>query len=84
MLLTAAAGAVLSQGADLAVPAEFMAGILTQNQNWATFMTVDEVVLADKEAFADWSNSAAPRWLYVAQDSDIDALTANNTTTFGN
>ena len=84
MLLTDAAGAVLSQGADLAVPAEFMAGILTQNQNWATFMTVDEVVSADKEAFADWSNSAAPRWLYVAQDSDIDALTANNTTTFGN
>lgn len=82
--LTAATGAVLSQGSDAATPATFMAGVLTQNQNWATFMTVWEATLAEKEAFAQWSNSAAPRWLYVCQDSDVNALIANNTSTFGN
>lgn len=82
--LTAATSAVLSQGAAAAVPAEFMASILSQTQNWATFMTVWEATLEEKEAFAQWSNSAAPRWLYVCQDSDVNVLVANNTTTFGN
>lgn len=82
--LTAATSAVLSQGAAAAVPAEFMANILSQTQNWATFMTVWEASASEKEEFAQWSNSAAPRWLYVCQDSDANALVANNTTTFGN
>lgn len=81
--LTAATNAILSQGSDVAVPAEFMADILTQNQNWATFMTIWESDLSEKEAFAQWSNSAAPRWLYVCQDSDVAALTPNNSATFG-
>lgn len=83
LLLTAATGAVLSQGADIAVPATFMANILTQNQNWATFMTIWEATTTDKQAFAQWSNSAAPRWLYVCQDSDPNALVSGSTTTFG-
>lgn len=85
LLLTQATGAVISQGAAAAVPAAFMNTILTLNQNWATFMTVWELTtLAEKEAFAAWSNANAPRWLYVCQDSDINILTANNTVTFGN
>jgi len=83
LLLTQATGAVLSQGADIATPASFMAGILTQNQNWATFMTAWEALIAEKEAFAQWSSSAAPRWLYVCQDSDPNVLIASSTTTFG-
>ena len=82
--LTQATSAVLSQGADVAAPASFMAGILLQNQNWATFMTTWEPAITEQQAFAQWSNSAAPRWLYVCQDSDAGALVANNTTTFGN
>ena len=82
--LTQAYGAIISQGADVGVPADFMANILTQNQNWATFMTVWEASMSEKEAFAQWSNSAAPRWLYVCQDSDINVLTADSTVTFGN
>ena len=82
--LTQAASAILSQGSDAAVPADFMAGILTQNQNWATFMTVWEASMSEKEDFAQWSNSASPRWLYVCQDSDVNALVANSTVTFGN
>jgi hypothetical protein len=84
LLLTSATGAVVSNGADIAVPATFMDSVINQNQNWATFMTVWEALSADKEAFANWSNSVAPRYLYVCQDSDVGALTANNTTTFGN
>ena len=83
LMLTQATGAVLSQGADIATPASFMAGILNQNQNWATFMTSWESLIAEKEAFAQWSNSAAPRWLYVCQDSDPNVLIASSTTTFG-
>lgn len=83
LMLTAATGAVLSQGADIAVPATFMAGILNQNQNWATFMTVWESALTEKQAFATWSNSLAPRWLYVSQDSDVNVLNSASTTTFG-
>jgi Protein of unknown function (DUF3383) len=84
LLLTQAAGAIISQGAAIAVPATFMDTILTQNQNWATFMTVWESSLTEKQAFANWSNSNAPRWLYVAQDSDANALIAGSTNTFGN
>lgn len=82
--LTAATGATVSNGADAAVPATFMASVLNQTQNWATFMTVWESSLAEKKAFADWSNSAAPRWLYVCQDTDVNVLTANSSATFGN
>ena len=81
--LTQATGAIASQGADAGTPAGFMANILTQNQNWATFMTVWEASLTEKEAFAQWSNSASPRWLYVCQDSDVNVLNANSTITFG-
>lgn len=84
LALTEAAAATTSQGADAAVVATFMNDIINQNQNWATFMTVWESLLAEKEEFADWSNSVSPRYLYVCQDSDVNALTANNTVTFGN
>jgi len=84
LLLTQATGAVLSQGQAVGVPATFMANIIASNQNWATFFTTWESTITEKEAFATWSNSVAPRYLYVCQDSDINILTANNTVTFGN
>jgi Protein of unknown function (DUF3383) len=84
LALTAATGALLSQGAAVANPGAFMAGVTALTQNWATFMTVWESVLAEKEAFAAWSSSVSPRYLYVCADSDVNALTANNTVTFGN
>lgn len=84
LLLTEATGATVSQGADATTPAEFMANILTINQNWACFMTTWESLIEEKEAFAQWSNSVAPRYLYVCQDSDVNALVANSTVTFGN
>lgn len=81
--LTAATGAVISQGSDAATPTDFMAGVVNQTQNWATFMTAWEVTGSEKEAFAQWSNSVQPRYLYVCQDSDPNVLVANATSTFG-
>jgi len=82
LLLTQATGATLSAGAAIATPAAFMASILTQSQNWATFMTTWESLLAEKELFAAWSSSVAPRYLYVCQDSDVNALVPNTLLTF--
>lgn len=81
--LTQATGATLSQGSAAAVPATFMNSLVGQFQNWATFMTVWEATLTEKEAFATWSNANAPRYLYVCQDSDPNALSTTSTTTFG-
>jgi hypothetical protein len=82
--LTQATSAVLSQGANIGVPGTFMDSTVALVRNWATFMTAWEASLTEKEAFATWSNANAPRFLYVCQDSDVNAKTANNTVTFGN
>lgn len=79
--LTAATGAALSQGAAIADPATFMSNVTsTLTQNWATFGTVWESIIAEKEAFATWSNSVQPRYLYVCQDSDVNAVNTPNST----
>lgn len=83
LMLTQATGATLSQGAAAGTPASFMASVLQLNQNWACFMTAWEAVQTEKEAFATWSNSVAPRYLYVCQDSDVNVLNASATNTFG-
>lgn len=84
--LTQATGAVLSQGAAGQPNAStFMDGIVKgSTRNWATFMTLWEPAITPKEDFVIWSNANAPRFLYVCQDSDVQAKTANNTVTLGN
>lgn len=81
--LTSATGAVLSQGADAAVPADFMAAVTDTTQNWATFMTVFEPLLAAKLLFADWVTTTNDRYAYVAWDTDVTALAANASGSFG-
>jgi hypothetical protein len=83
LYFTQATGATLSQGSATAVPGSFMDSLVGQFQNWATFMTVWEATLTEKEAFATWSNANAPRYLYVCQDSDATVLSTTSTTTFG-
>lgn len=78
---TAATGAVLSQGADIAVPGTFMTALKALTQNWATFMTLFEPQLSDKLLFAQWANSQNKRFLYVAWDSDTANATAQGNTT---
>lgn len=42
--MTAATGAVISQGADILVGSEFMDNLVLLNQNWITFTTVNKLV----------------------------------------
>lgn len=81
--LTQDTGAVLSQGAVTATPASTMALVKAATQNWISFTTTYEPTLADKQAFAAWSNGEGQRWEYVCADSDPTALQSGNTTSFG-
>jgi hypothetical protein len=81
--LTPAAGAVLSPGAVAAVPATLMASIVALTQNWFTFTTIVEPNDAAKELFAAWVQTTNDSYLYVASDSNVAALSANASSTFG-
>jgi len=74
LLLTQATGAVLSQGADAAVIATYMNAIISQDTNWATFMTIfnpDSSGNTNKLEFANWTNAQNNRYLYACWDTDI-------------
>jgi hypothetical protein len=81
LLLTAATGATLSQGAAIASPASFMANVVQQTQNFASFMTAFEPVTADKIAFAAWNNTTSPidRYVYAMWSTDVTDTTNTNT-----
>jgi hypothetical protein len=74
---------ILSQGSAVDSPAVAMDRIKAQEQNWASFMTTWEPVLADKTAFAVWTNSQNNRYAYIAWDSDAGYATTNNAAVFG-
>lgn len=81
--LTQATGAVTSQGAIASTPAAAMNAIIGITLNWAAFMTTFEPVIADKLAFAAWVNGQNNRFVYVAWDTDANAIVAGNLTAFG-
>ena len=60
-----------------------MNAVASTTQNWATFMTVWEPLLADKILFAQWVNAQNQRYAYVCFDSDITVTQSGNTTSFG-
>jgi hypothetical protein len=74
---------ILSQGAPIDTPTSAMDRIKTQDQNWATWMTTWEPVIADKTAFAVWNNAQNNRYAYVAWDSDAGYATPSNAAVFG-
>lgn len=82
--LTSATGAVLSQGAALAVPAAFMTALVAIEQDWATFMTTFDPDGGSgntvKYAFAVWNGLQNNRWLYVCSDTDSSPTTTNPAT----
>ena len=75
LFLTSATGAILSQGAAAATPASFMNSILGLTTNWATFFTNFDpdggTGNTQKLAFSAWTNSVAPRYLFIDWDTDI-------------
>jgi hypothetical protein len=84
MLLTAATGAVLSQGAVAAVPVAFMTALVSVNRNWASFMTAFDPDggsgFVNKLAFSAWTNSQNNRYVYVPFDTDPTPTTQNPAT----
>lgn len=73
--LQAAQGAVLSQGANAAVPGTFMDAIIAQNRNWATFFTSFDPDAGSgntlKQAFAAWNTAQNNRFAYICWDTDV-------------
>ena len=79
--LQAAQNAVLSQGADAAVPATFMDALVAVEDGFATFMTMfdpDVSGFAVKEALADWNGGKNDRYAYVCFDVDSGPAAAAN------
>lgn len=75
--------ATLSQGSAAMTEAGIMNTVIATTMNWATFMTVFEPNTASKLRFADWVDAQNQRFLYVAWDTDTDALDVPNDTSFG-
>jgi hypothetical protein len=76
LMLTQATGATLSQGAAaVASPSAFMAGVVGQTTNWATFFTTFDpdngTGNAIKYQFAQWNGQQGNRYAYVCWDTDI-------------
>lgn len=81
--LTAATGAILSQGSAVDTPSSAMNRVKAATQNWVDFMTLWEPLIADKQLFAEWSNSQNQRYMYVCWDTDAQAIVQGSTTNFG-
>lgn len=81
--LTAATSAVLSQGAAAAVPGTFMATVIANTTNWASFTTIfnpDNSGNTNKLAFAAWNTAQNNRYMYVPWDTDVTATTSSAAT----
>lgn len=72
--LSSTDGAVLSQGMDAETPDTHMDAVIEETQNWVSFTTTWEPNLANKEAFAAWNTLQGTRYVYVAWDSDANAV----------
>jgi len=83
LLLTAATGAILSQGDVADTPATAMDNVKANTQNWVDFMTMWEPLIADKENFAIWTNAQNQRFAYICWDTDAQAIVNGSTTCFG-
>lgn len=81
--LTAATGAVLSQGAAASTPATAMAAIYTTQPGFSGFTSTFEPVSADKVAFASWANSTGNKMLYAMWDTSTPPTTSSDTTSAG-
>ncbi len=83
LALTAATGAVVSQGAAQATPAAAMAGVVAATQNFVSFTTTFMPSAADRLAFATWNAAQGNRYLYAMGDSDPVPTQANDTASLG-
>jgi hypothetical protein len=88
LALTSATGAVTSQGAAPSVPATFMANVVAQTTNWATFFTAFDpdngYGNAVKLQFSNWVGTTSNQFAYICWDTDVTpTLSSNATSSFG-
>lgn len=81
--LTSATGAILSQGDVADTPATALDNLKAATQNWVSFATMWEPNTAAKQLFATWVNAQNQRFMYVAWDTDAQAIVNGSTTCFG-
>lgn len=79
----AAQGAVLSQGAVAPDEAVFMNSILGQTQNWATFLTVEDLSDGSKINFAEWVQTTNKRFAFIGWDSSAAPGAGDAPASFG-
>lgn len=81
--LDAPSGGTLSQGANAATPAGQMNEVISMFQNWFSLFTAFASSITEREAFAAWSASQSPRYLYLPFDTDVADDVADNAASFG-
>jgi hypothetical protein len=85
LLLTQALGATISQGAAAQTsPSAYMAGIVAQTTNWATFFTDFDPDAGSgntlKYAFAAWAGTTNNEFAYLCEDTDITPTQSTSAT----
>lgn len=75
--LTEAADAIVSEGANAAVPATFMAGIVATTQNWASFTLTFDPAVSVKLQFAAWVNTTSDRYAFIEWDTEVSTSGAD-------
>lgn len=79
--LTAATGAVLSQGAVAQNPTDFFISVLGASQDWAVFTTAFDATEDQHIAFSGWVSAQNYRFAYVAHTDEASALVSGSTET---
>lgn len=75
--MTQAAGAVLSAGSAALTPAENMAAIVNETQNFVCFMSIDQLDEDDAVAFSTWANAQGVEYLHVYWDNNVQLTQSN-------
>ena len=81
--LATGTGAMLSPGIDADTATTAMTNVLANTRNWAAFTTAFEPDTAGHLDFAAWTNAQNNLYAYIAWDTDVLAVQANQPTTFG-
>ena len=80
MNLTAAKGAVLSQGETALAPAANMALIKDTTQNWVSFTTLYTATNTEHLGLSEWASNEGIEYLYVGWTADAQLLVPGSTT----
>lgn len=83
LALTAALGAVTSQGAAIDTPGPAMAAIIASTQDFVSFTTLFQASDSDIVLFATWTDSTNDRFMYVPWTTNSAAITNGDTTSPG-